>query len=147
MIATLAVQAKRLFAWSEWSAMLGEKSKRRGLGASSGAALPSLRAARRTERRTENHRTKSGRLWSVRVGAQVLPRRSYSLVNVDVVALNIFTTDVRHHRDVNETRREVLGSNFSTARWCRWRRWRGPSSCWRSTRSRLFRDNTKKTAG
>jgi enamine deaminase RidA (YjgF/YER057c/UK114 family) len=34
----------------------------------------------------------------------------------DVVALNVFTTDVRHHRDVNETRREVLGSNFPTAR-------------------------------
>jgi len=33
----------------------------------------------------------------------------------DVVALNVFTTDVRHHRDVNETRREVLGSNFPTS--------------------------------
>ena len=27
----------------------------------------------------------------------------------DVVALNVFTTDVRNHRDINETRREVLG--------------------------------------
>ena len=33
----------------------------------------------------------------------------------DVVALNVFTTDVRHHRDINETRREVLGSNFPTS--------------------------------
>ena len=33
----------------------------------------------------------------------------------DLVALNVFTTDVRHHRDVNETRREVLGSNFPTS--------------------------------
>ena len=33
----------------------------------------------------------------------------------DVVALNVFTTDVRNHRDVNETRREVLGSNFPTS--------------------------------
>jgi 2-iminobutanoate/2-iminopropanoate deaminase len=33
----------------------------------------------------------------------------------DVVSLNVFTTDVRHHRDVNETRREVLRSNFPTS--------------------------------
>jgi len=33
----------------------------------------------------------------------------------DVVALNVFTTDVRHHRDINETRREFLGSNFPTS--------------------------------
>lgn len=33
----------------------------------------------------------------------------------DVVALNVFTTDVHHHRDINETRREVLGSNFPTS--------------------------------
>ncbi|HEX7232350.1 MAG TPA: RidA family protein [Candidatus Binatia bacterium] len=33
----------------------------------------------------------------------------------DVVALNVFTTDVRNHRDINETRREVLGSNFPTS--------------------------------
>ena len=33
----------------------------------------------------------------------------------DVVALNVFTTDVRHHRDINEMRREVLGSNFPTS--------------------------------
>lgn len=33
----------------------------------------------------------------------------------DVVALNVFTTDVRYHRDVNETRREVLGDNFPTS--------------------------------
>src|SRR5438128_2725792 len=33
----------------------------------------------------------------------------------DVVAMNIFTTDVRYHRDINETRREVLGSNFPTS--------------------------------
>jgi len=33
----------------------------------------------------------------------------------DVVALNVFTTDVRSHRDINETRREVLGSNFPTS--------------------------------
>jgi len=33
----------------------------------------------------------------------------------DVVALNIFTTDVGNHRDINETRREVLGSNFPTS--------------------------------
>ena len=30
----------------------------------------------------------------------------------DVVALNVFTTDVRYHRDINEARREFLGSNF-----------------------------------
>jgi 2-iminobutanoate/2-iminopropanoate deaminase len=29
--------------------------------------------------------------------------------------MNIFTTDVRYHRDINETRREVLGSNFPTS--------------------------------
>jgi len=33
----------------------------------------------------------------------------------DVVALNGFTTDARYHRDVNEIRREVLGSNFPTS--------------------------------
>jgi enamine deaminase RidA (YjgF/YER057c/UK114 family) len=33
----------------------------------------------------------------------------------DVVSLNVFTTDVRYHRDINETRREVLGSNFPTS--------------------------------
>jgi enamine deaminase RidA (YjgF/YER057c/UK114 family) len=33
----------------------------------------------------------------------------------DVVAINVFTTDVRYHRDINETRREVLGSNFPTS--------------------------------
>ena len=33
----------------------------------------------------------------------------------DVVAMNVFTTDVRYHRDINEVRREVLGSNFPTS--------------------------------
>ena len=33
----------------------------------------------------------------------------------DVVALSVFTTDVRYHRDINETRREVLGSDFPTS--------------------------------
>ena len=33
----------------------------------------------------------------------------------DVVALDPFTTDVRNHRDINETRREVLGLNFPTS--------------------------------
>ena len=33
----------------------------------------------------------------------------------DVVAMTIFTTDVRYHREVNEARREVLGSNFPTS--------------------------------
>jgi len=33
----------------------------------------------------------------------------------DVVAMNVFTTDVRNHRDINETRREVLASNFPTS--------------------------------
>jgi len=33
----------------------------------------------------------------------------------DIVAMNIFTTDVRNHRTINETRREVLGSNFPTS--------------------------------
>jgi enamine deaminase RidA (YjgF/YER057c/UK114 family) len=33
----------------------------------------------------------------------------------DVVAMNVFTTDVRHHREINETRREVLGSDFPTS--------------------------------
>lgn len=33
----------------------------------------------------------------------------------DVVALSVFTTDVRNHRDINETRREVLGANFPTS--------------------------------
>jgi 2-iminobutanoate/2-iminopropanoate deaminase len=32
----------------------------------------------------------------------------------DVVAMNVFTTDVRYHRDINETRRVVLGSDFPT---------------------------------
>ena len=33
----------------------------------------------------------------------------------DVVAMNVFSTDVRYHRDINETRREVLGGNFPTS--------------------------------
>jgi enamine deaminase RidA (YjgF/YER057c/UK114 family) len=33
----------------------------------------------------------------------------------DIVAMNVFTTDVRYHRDINETRREVLGGNFPTS--------------------------------
>lgn len=33
----------------------------------------------------------------------------------DVVAMNVFTTDVRYHRDINEARREVLGSSFPTS--------------------------------
>lgn len=33
----------------------------------------------------------------------------------DVVAMSVFTTDVRYHRDINETRREVLGANFPTS--------------------------------
>lgn len=33
----------------------------------------------------------------------------------DVVAMNVFSTDVRYHRDINETRREILGSNFPTS--------------------------------
>jgi 2-iminobutanoate/2-iminopropanoate deaminase len=33
----------------------------------------------------------------------------------DVVAMNVFTTDVRYHRDINDTRRELLGSNFPTS--------------------------------
>jgi enamine deaminase RidA (YjgF/YER057c/UK114 family) len=32
----------------------------------------------------------------------------------DLVALSVFTTDVRNHRDINEACREVLGSNFPT---------------------------------
>src|SRR6185437_3707108 len=34
---------------------------------------------------------------------------------INDVALNVFTTDVRNHRDINEIRREVLGSNFPTS--------------------------------
>ncbi|HLN86980.1 MAG TPA: RidA family protein [Candidatus Limnocylindrales bacterium] len=33
----------------------------------------------------------------------------------DIVAMNVFSTDVRHHRDINETRREILGSKFPTS--------------------------------
>jgi enamine deaminase RidA (YjgF/YER057c/UK114 family) len=33
----------------------------------------------------------------------------------DLVAMNVFTTDVRYHRDVNEVRRELLGANFPTS--------------------------------
>jgi len=33
----------------------------------------------------------------------------------DVVAMSIFTTEVKNHRDINETRREVLGGNFPTS--------------------------------
>jgi enamine deaminase RidA (YjgF/YER057c/UK114 family) len=33
----------------------------------------------------------------------------------DIVAMNVFTTDVRYHRDINEARREFLGSNFPTS--------------------------------
>jgi enamine deaminase RidA (YjgF/YER057c/UK114 family) len=33
----------------------------------------------------------------------------------DVVAMSVFTTDVRYHRDINETRREVLAANFPTS--------------------------------
>ena len=30
----------------------------------------------------------------------------------DVVTMTVFTTDARYHKDVNEVRREVFGSNF-----------------------------------
>ena len=30
----------------------------------------------------------------------------------DIVAMNVFSTDIRHHRDINDIRREVLGGNF-----------------------------------
>ncbi|HWP59996.1 MAG TPA: RidA family protein [Candidatus Acidoferrales bacterium] len=33
----------------------------------------------------------------------------------DLVAMTVFTTDVRYHRDINEVRRELLGSNFPTS--------------------------------
>jgi enamine deaminase RidA (YjgF/YER057c/UK114 family) len=33
----------------------------------------------------------------------------------DVVAMNIFTTDVKNHRDINEVRREFLGRDFPTS--------------------------------
>lgn len=33
----------------------------------------------------------------------------------DVVAMNVFTTDVRCHRDINEARRAFLGGNFPTS--------------------------------
>ena len=33
----------------------------------------------------------------------------------DVVALSVFTTDVRYHRDINDVRREFLGGNFPTS--------------------------------
>jgi len=33
----------------------------------------------------------------------------------DIVALTVFTTEVRYHRDINETRHEVLGTNFPTS--------------------------------
>ena len=33
----------------------------------------------------------------------------------DVVAMSVFTTDVRYHRDINEARREMLGANFPTS--------------------------------
>src|SRR4029077_6831076 len=33
----------------------------------------------------------------------------------EIDALNLFTTDVSNHRDINETRREVLESNFPTS--------------------------------
>ena len=51
---------------------------------------------------------------------RTLPRqtnkpRSARDLSLSLVALNVFTTDVGNHRDVNETRREVLGSNFPTS--------------------------------
>ena len=33
----------------------------------------------------------------------------------DVVAMNVFTTDVRYHRDINEVRRELLGPDYPTS--------------------------------
>jgi enamine deaminase RidA (YjgF/YER057c/UK114 family) len=33
----------------------------------------------------------------------------------DIVALNVYTTEVRYHRDINEVRREFLGDNFPTS--------------------------------
>src|SRR5678815_930166 len=33
----------------------------------------------------------------------------------DLVALNVFSTYVKYHRDINEARREVLGTNFPTS--------------------------------
>jgi 2-iminobutanoate/2-iminopropanoate deaminase len=33
----------------------------------------------------------------------------------DIVATNVFTTDVRYHRDINEVRRELLGPDFPTS--------------------------------
>ena len=33
----------------------------------------------------------------------------------DVVAMSVFTTDVKNHRDINEARREFLGRDFPTS--------------------------------
>lgn len=33
----------------------------------------------------------------------------------DIVALNVFSTDVRYHREINEARREFFGNNFPTS--------------------------------
>lgn len=33
----------------------------------------------------------------------------------DVVAMNVFTTDVRYHRDINDVRRELLGPEYPTS--------------------------------
>jgi len=41
-------------------------------------------------------------------------RENPSSVGRKLHALSVFTTDVRNHSDINETCREVLGSNFPT---------------------------------
>lgn len=52
----------------------------------------------------------------------------------DVVVLSVFTTDVRNHRDINETCREILGSNFPTRTMVQVvAPWRAPSCCSKST--------------
>ena len=33
----------------------------------------------------------------------------------DIVAMNVFSTELRYHRDINEARRDVLGANFPTS--------------------------------
>ena len=49
-----------------------------------------------------------------RVGRERAVEAAGGTIN-DVVAMSVFTTDVRYHRDINEVRREVLGANFPTS--------------------------------
>jgi enamine deaminase RidA (YjgF/YER057c/UK114 family) len=54
----------------------------------------------------------------------------------DVVALSVFTTDVRYHPILTRPGARSWGRTSRPARRYRWRRWHDPSCCSKSTPSR-----------